>query len=128
MSQIPPCWCWIYNCKQRKINGSTSFTIDNMCHISFWIREQENVPWSGENQNRRSEVLEKTFNLHSNSTRCPRCVVSQLVTKGWLVSDKNSHTFTCSMMFLLFQFWTFFPFVSNQLSNWAGLLGLTNWA
>ena len=27
-----------------KLNGSTSFTIDNMCHISFRIRKQESVP------------------------------------------------------------------------------------
>ena len=52
----------------EKINGSTSFAIDNMYYVSFKIWEQECIPWCGEIQNRRSEVLGKTFNLHSNST------------------------------------------------------------
>ena len=65
-----------YTCAQRKINGSTSLKNDNMCYVSFKIREQECVPWCGEIQNQKSEVLGKTFNLHSNSTWCPRCVVS----------------------------------------------------
>ena len=33
---------------QRKINGSTSFTIDNMYYVNFRIQEQESVPWCGE--------------------------------------------------------------------------------
>ena len=49
-------------------NESTSLENDNMCYVSFRIREQECVPWCGEIQNQRSEVLGKTFNLHSNST------------------------------------------------------------
>ena len=60
--------CWKYACAQRKNNGSTSFTIDNMYYVSFWNWEQECVPWCGDIQNQRSEVLGKTFNLHSNST------------------------------------------------------------
>ena len=60
-------------------NGSTSLENDNMFYVSFRIREQECVPWCDEIQNQRSEVLEKTFNLHSNSTWCPRYVVSQSV-------------------------------------------------
>ena len=57
-------------------NGSTSLENDNICYVSFGIREEECVPWCGEIQYQRSEVLGKTFNLHSNSTWCPRCVVS----------------------------------------------------
>ena len=52
---------------QRKINGSTSFAIDNMYYISFRIYKQESVPWCGEIQNKILEVLGNTFNLHSNS-------------------------------------------------------------
>ena len=53
---------------QQKINGSTSFVIDNMYYVNFRIQEQESVPWSGEIQNQRLEVLKNTLNLHSNST------------------------------------------------------------
>ena len=49
-------------------SGSTSLENDNMCYVSFKIREQECVPWCGEIQNQRSEVLGKIFNLYSNST------------------------------------------------------------
>ena len=62
------CLYRIQNICSGKINGSTSFAIDNMYYVSFWIWEQECVPWCGEIQNRKSKVLEKTFNLHSNST------------------------------------------------------------
>ena len=30
---------------QRKINGSTSFAIDNIYYVNFRIQEQESVPW-----------------------------------------------------------------------------------
>ena len=63
-------------------HGFTSFMIDNMHYVNFRIKEQENVPWCGEIQNKRLEVLGNTFNLHSNSTLRPRSVVSQLVSKG----------------------------------------------
>ena len=36
---------------RRKINGSISFTIDNMYYVNFRIQEQESVPWCGEIQN-----------------------------------------------------------------------------
>ena len=52
---------------QRKNNGSTSFTIDNIYYLNFRIYEQESVPWCGEIQNQKLEVLGNTFNLHSNS-------------------------------------------------------------
>ena len=52
----------------QKINGSTSFAIDNMYYVNFKIQEQESVPWCGKIQNQRLEVLGNTFNLHSNST------------------------------------------------------------
>ena len=51
---------------QRKINESTSFAIDNMYYLNFKIREQKSVPWCGETQNQRLDVLGNTFNLHSN--------------------------------------------------------------
>ena len=70
-------------------NGSTLLENDNMCYVNFRIREQECVPWCGEIQNQRSEVLGKTFNLHSNSTLYPRSVVSQSVSneriREWLI-------------------------------------------
>ena len=53
---------------QWKINRSTSFTIDNMYYVNFRIQEQDSVPWCGEFQKQRLEVLVNTFNLHSNST------------------------------------------------------------
>ena len=49
-------YCWKNRCAQRKKNGSTSLENDNMCYVSFKIREQECVPWCGEIQNQRSEV------------------------------------------------------------------------
>ena len=73
---------------QQKINRSTSFAIDNIYHANFRIQEQVSVPWCGEIQNERLEILENTFNLHSNSTLCPRSVVSQSVSndriREWL--------------------------------------------
>ena len=63
-------------------HGSISFMIDNMHYVIFRIWEQDSVPWCGEIQNKRLEVLGNTFNLHSNSTLCPRSVVSQSVSKG----------------------------------------------
>ena len=55
-------------CAAEKLNVSTSLENDNMCYVSFKIREQECIPWYGEIQNRRLEVVGKTFNVHSNST------------------------------------------------------------
>ena len=43
--------CWKNACAQRKINGFTSFAIDNMHYVNFRIQEQESVPWCGEFQN-----------------------------------------------------------------------------
>ena len=40
---------------QRKINGFTSFVIDNIYYVNFRIYEQESVPWCGEIQ--AQEVL-----------------------------------------------------------------------
>ena len=122
-------------------NGSTSLKNDNMCYISFRIREQECVPWCGEIQNQRSEVLGKTFNLHSNSTWCPRCVVSQSVSKERIKSVQHSHKNISFLMRTLMKrlnekshekaLWKsvcFSPYIYNWLSNWASLLGLPNWA
>ena len=66
--------CWkIWFCISYKTHSgsnkheSTSFMRDNM---QPWILEQriESVPWCGEIQNKRLEVLGNNFNLHSNST------------------------------------------------------------
>ena len=51
-----------------KINGFTSFAIDNMYYVNFRIQEQKSVPWCGEIQNQILKVLGNTLNLHSNST------------------------------------------------------------
>lgn len=52
---------------------------------------------------------------------------SQLVTKGELkLSDFHSHTISYNYVFP--HHINSIHFVSNQLSNWAGLLGLSNWA
>ena len=91
------------NHTQRKINGFTSFAIDNMYYVSFWLLEQKSVPWWGEIQNQRSEVFENTFNLHSNSTYCP--IPSFHVLKNFVCFSPH-----------------------NWLSNWVSLLGLSNWA
>ena len=64
------------------IHGSISFMIDNMHYVILRIWEQDSVSWCGEIQNKKLEVLGNTFNLHSNSTFCPRSVVSQSVSKG----------------------------------------------
>ena len=83
------CFCWkIWFCISYKSHsgsnrhGFISFMIDNMYYVIFRIREQDGVPWCGEIQNKRLEVLENTFNLHSNSTLRPRSVASQSVSKG----------------------------------------------
>ena len=55
--------------------------MDNMYYANFRIQEQVSVPWCSEIQNERLEVLKNTFNLHSNSTLCPRSVVSQSIYK-----------------------------------------------
>ena len=36
----------------KKINGYTSFAIDNMYYVNFRSKEQESVPWCGEFQNK----------------------------------------------------------------------------
>ena len=64
------------------IHGSISFMIDNMHYVILRIWEQDSVPWCGEIQNKRLEVLGNTFNLYSNSTFHPRSVVSQSVSMG----------------------------------------------
>ena len=68
------------------IHGSISFMIDNMHYVILRIWEQDSVPWCGEIQNKRLDVLGNTFNLHSNSTLRPRSVVSQSVSKRELSS------------------------------------------
>ena len=68
---------------QRKWHSWIYFImIDNMHYVILRIWEQDRVPWCGKIQNKRLEVLGNTFNLHSNSTFCPRSVVSQSVSKG----------------------------------------------
>ena len=37
---------------QWKINGSTTFAINNMYYVNFRIQEQESVPWCGKFQNK----------------------------------------------------------------------------
>ena len=53
---------------------------------------------------------------------------SQLVTKEEFESDIHSPTPFHNDVSHLQNSVRFFPFVSNQLSNWADLLGLSNWA
>ena len=56
--------CWkntclyrIQNIRRGKINGSTSFAIDNMYYVNFRIKEQESIPWCGEFQNKDQKYL-----------------------------------------------------------------------
>ena len=51
------CLWWKYACTQWKINGSTSFAIDNMHYVNFRIQEQESVPWCDEFQNKDCKHL-----------------------------------------------------------------------
>ena len=91
---------------QRKINGSTSFAIDNMYYVNFRIEEQENVPWCSEIQNQRLKVLGNTFNLHSNSTYTQevwslnqfRCVQGR-IRECLTLTYKPSHFLTKFCMF-----------------------------
>ena len=111
------------------IHGSISFMIDNMHYVILRIWEQDSVPWCGEIQNKILEVLGNTFNLHSNSTLRPRSVVSQSVSKGELSSGfTRIYTPLHNNDSLKINFCMFLPFITNWLSNWAGLLGLSNWA
>ena len=49
--------CWKNRCAQQKKNASTSLENDNMCYVSFRIREQECVPWCGEIQIKDQKFL-----------------------------------------------------------------------
>ena len=110
-------------------HGSILFMIDNIHYVILRIWEQDSVPWCGEIQNKRLEVLGNTFNLHFNSTLRPRSVVSQSVSKGELSSGfTRTYTPLHSNDSLKINFCMFLPFITNWLSNWAGLLGLSNWA
>ena len=112
------------------IHGSISFMIDNMHYVILRIWEQDSVPWCGEIQNKRLEVLENTFNLHSNSTlRQEVWSLNQFLRENnRVVSLAHTHHFTIMILFLKINFCMFLPFITNWLSNWAGLLGLSNWA
>ena len=73
------------------------------------------------------EALGNTFNLHSNSTNAQEVwTLNWLQRKNLRVTYTHLHHFT--MMFLSHKILYVFPFVSNQLSNWANLLGISNWA
>ena len=72
----------IQNSQRKRHSWIYFIMIDNMHYVILRIWEQDSVPWCGENQNKILEVLGNTFNLHSNSTFCPRSVVSQSVSKG----------------------------------------------
>ena len=114
-----------------KNNGSTSFAIDNMYYVSFRIWEQECVPWCGEIQNRRLEVLGKTFNFHSNSTWCLRYVVSQSVSKERIKIVQHSHTnhfILCMILMKDLMKVSYENLIYNWLSNWTSFLGHSNWA
>ena len=73
------------------------------------------------------EALGDTFNLHSNFIN-----TQEVWTHNWLQRENlrvtyiHIHTFT--MVFHTHEILHVVPFVSNQLSNWAGILGLYNWA
>ena len=45
-----------------------------------------------------------------------------------VVSLAQTHHFSIIILFLKKNFCMFLPFITNWLSNWAGLLGLSNWA
>ena len=73
------------------------------------------------------KALGNTFNLHFNSTS-----TQEMWTLNWLQRENLRVTYThihhFTMMLLTYIILYVFPFVSNKLSNWAGLLGLINWA
>ena len=52
---------------QLKINGCTSFATDNMYYISLKFKNKWAYLGAVKLKNKRLEVLENTFNLHSNS-------------------------------------------------------------
>ena len=106
-------------------HGSISFMIDNMHYMILRIWEQDSVPWCGEIQNKRLEVLGNTFNLHSNSTLRPRSVFSQSVSKRKLSSGfTRTYTPLHNDDFLKIKFLYVSPFITNWLSNWAFPIGL----
>ena len=89
--------------------------IDNMHYVIFRIYEQDSVPWCGEIQNKRLEVLENTFNLHSNSILRPKSVVSQSVSKGEYLSG-FTRTYTPlqnDVFFFLNKIMYVSPFITN---------------
>ena len=108
-------------------HGSISFMIDNMHYVILRIWE-DSVPWCGEIQNKRLEVL------GNNLIFTPIPLYAQEVwslnqflrENNRVVSLAHTHHFT-TMILLKIIFCMFLPFITNWLSNWAGLLGLSNW-
>ena len=90
------------------------------------VRTKESVPWYGEFQNQRSEVLENTFNLHFNST-CTQEVWSLNQLYVYILEKiiKCPTTTYIPFQVLTKNFICFFP--HNWLFNWANLLSLSNW-
>ena len=63
--------------------GSISFMMDNMHYVNLEFKNK--IVYLGAVKLKKKKwlyVLGNTFNLHSNSTLCPKSVVSQLVSKG----------------------------------------------
>ena len=95
---------------QNNIHGSISFMIDSTHYVNFRIYEQDSVPWCGEIQNKRLEVLGNTFNLHSNSTYAQEVwSLNQFPRENnWVTSLTHTHHFT--MIFSLkIKFCMFLP-------------------
>ena len=111
---------------QRKINRSISFAIDNMYYVNFRIQEQESVPWCGEIQKQRLEVLGNTFNLHSNSTYAQEIwSLNQFICVCLRESKRVSNTHIQKHFILSQNSICFSPY--NWLSNWTSLMGHSNW-
>ena len=79
---------------------------------------------------KRSEVLENTFNLHSNST-CAQEVWS-LNQFLWIYSRENKRVSNPHIQIISYFFFFYKNYVCfspyNWLSNWASLLCISNWA
>ena len=114
--------------RSRKNNGSTSFAIDNMCYVNFRIWEQKSVPWCDEFQNKVCKhlgILLIFTPIPLMPKMCGLLISNVNLFKRELESVQHSHTpfhASCSFQNSV----CFSPY--NWSSNWASLLGLSNWA
>ena len=83
-----------------KINGSTSFAIDNMYYVSFKIWEQECIPWCSEENSKEngSEGSKERESPQRGSCWKNTCLHHvQNICSGKITDLLHSQLITCTM-------------------------------